>query len=306
LTERAATRLREHTNGNPLYLRSLMTELTVGQLEQIDRSLPAPRSFTIVVLASLGRAMPPSRSLAAAAAVLGFRSNMNYAVSIAAIGDPLSSIQELHELNILHVDQNRQDNELVFVHPLVRAAVYEGIGAKDRAVLHGKAGALCSGRQSLWHRVRAAASPNPNLVEALQVQAASDRISGAWAAAAASLFDAMRLAPAGAMRQRLLVDAVELLLLDGDLAAATSYAKEMAQLPDDAHKLQVEARIAWLAGQREDARSLAAEAWSRAGDLDPRTRDDVAAMLAQMCILGTDGAGGAMGQGSALLRPAAT
>jgi DNA-binding CsgD family transcriptional regulator len=291
MTDRAATRLRDHTNGNPLYLRSLMAELTADQLEQIASSLPAPRSFSYLVLASLGKAMSPARSLAAAAAVLGRRCNMNDAVRIAAIEDPLSSIQQLDELNILHLKQNGEDNELVFVHPLVRAAVYEAIGAKDRAVLHGKAGALCSGRQSLWHRVRAASGPNPRLVEALQAQAASDRGCGAWAAAAALLFDAMRLTPTGDTRERLLVDAVELLLLDGDLAEAIRHAKDMEQLPDNAHKLQVEARIAWLAGRREDARSLAAAAWSRARDLDPRTRDDVAAMLAQMCILSTDGAG---------------
>jgi ATP/maltotriose-dependent transcriptional regulator MalT len=171
--------------------------------------------------------------------------------------------------------------------------VYDDLGAVTRSCLHVRAALLCSGAESLRHRVAAAVGPDPALVAELQAQASRAGLTGAWRLAAEALFDAERLSGPGPARDSLLLDAVELLLVEGDLASAASYAGELEELPEDAHRLQVQARIAWLAGRHDDADGLARTAWSSAGELDPGTRDDVAAMLAQMCIMRGDGAGAA-------------
>jgi ATP/maltotriose-dependent transcriptional regulator MalT len=293
LTERGAGRLREHTGGNPLHLRALMADLTAAQVESVGRPLPAPRSLALLVIAALAQAQQATRRLVAAAAVLGPRSRFQEIADLAGIGDLLPAVQELQEAGIADLVEHRQGRQLKFRHPLIRAAVYDDLGAATRADLHARAAGLCSGRAALRHRVAAAAGPDPELVKALTVQARGDRSKAAWGNAAETLLDAVQLSDPGPERGQLLLDAIELLLLDGDLTQAIGYAGQVADLPEDAHRLQVQARIAWLSGQHDQADAYAQAAWASASDLDPRARDDVAAMLCQMYILRSDGAGAA-------------
>jgi ATP/maltotriose-dependent transcriptional regulator MalT len=293
LTERGAQRLQDHTGGNPLHLRALMADLTVAQVESVGTPLPAPRSLALLVIAALGGTQQSTQRLAAAAAVLGLRSRLRHVARLAGIDDPLPAVQELQRARIADLSEDQHDQWLTFVHPLVRVAVHDDLGAATRSDLHLGAAGLCPGAESLRHRVAAAIGPDPALAGELQAQAADARAAGVWRAAAEALFSAVRLSEPGRSRDHLLLDAVELLLLDGDLAAATGYAEALGQLPEDARRLQVQARIAWLAGRHDDAEALAQSAWSSAGEPDSGVRDDAAAMLSQMCILRGDGAGAA-------------
>jgi len=64
MSTRAAARLREHTGGQPLHLRALMTELRLDQVEALDVPLPVPRSLAKLVLATLGELSRPAQRLA--------------------------------------------------------------------------------------------------------------------------------------------------------------------------------------------------------------------------------------------------
>ena len=289
LTERGAERLREHTDGNPLHLRALMADLTAAQVELVGTPLPAPRSLALLVIAALGEIQQATQRLAAAAAVLGTRSRLSDVARLAGVNDPLPAVQELQQAGIADLFGDQHGQQLAFAHPLVRTAVYDDLGAATRSDLHVRAARLCSGAEALRHRVAAAIGPDPALVTELIAQAADARLAGAWSLAAEALFSAVRLSEPSGLRDHLLLDAVELLLLDGDLATATGHAEELAGLPADAHRLRVQARLAWLAGRHDDAQALAQAAWSVAGELDPRTRGDVAVMLSQMCIMRGDG-----------------
>ena len=55
LTPYQAERLRSHTGGHPLYLRTLLGELSPADLQRSDGNLPAPRSLTSSVTARLSR-----------------------------------------------------------------------------------------------------------------------------------------------------------------------------------------------------------------------------------------------------------
>ncbi len=113
---------------------------------------------------------------------------------------------------------------LRFLHPLVRAAVYDDIGLVARAGLHARAAEVSSGAQALRHRVAATVGPDPALVSALRAEADRHLDSGRAGAAGAALLSAHRLCVPGTEKDRLLTDALELLLLEGDLGTVLQYA----------------------------------------------------------------------------------
>ena len=75
----------------------------------------------------------------------------------------------------------------------------------------------------------------------------------------------------------------------GDAAAALTHSALIAEMPVDGHRLHVQARLAWLSGQLDDAQSLAEEAWQR-GDCDAAERGTLATLLASLCLFRGEGA----------------
>ncbi len=72
LSARAADALRRHTGGQPLYVRTLLAELTAEQLH-VDGPLPAPRSLAAATVARVAALGAPATDLLSALAVVGFR-----------------------------------------------------------------------------------------------------------------------------------------------------------------------------------------------------------------------------------------
>ena len=60
LTHRQAVRLHTHTRGQPLYVRTLLSELSASQLRSADGDLPAPRSLASAVTARMSELAAPS------------------------------------------------------------------------------------------------------------------------------------------------------------------------------------------------------------------------------------------------------
>lgn len=292
LSERAAERLREHTNGNPLHLRALMSDLTLRQAERLDVPLPAPRSLAMQVLGTLGQTSEDAQRLASAAAVLGSQPRLSEVALLADLDDACSAMEALQQAHLAEMVESDCDVRIAFVHPLVRAAVYDDLKAARRSQLHARAADLTRGDASLRHRVRAASGAvSPGLVPALTALAERHCQVGAYTAAAEAMFDACRLSERSTVRDRLLLQAVDLLVYAGDLSRATCYTDMVSQLPEDAYRLQVQARMAWLAGRHDEAEVLARRAWTFSDRLGDRARDDVATMVAQMCIMRGDGNG---------------
>lgn len=289
LSQRAASRLRDHTAGNPLHLRALLSELTLDQAEAIDVPLPVPRSLARLVLGRVGATSPRAQQLAAAAAVLGAGPTLHDAADVAGLSDARDAVDELTRAGILHPEEAPGRTHLRFTHPLLRSAVYDGIGLVARAELHARAAGVCSGPDALRHRVSAAQAPDPDLVAALNAQARRDLSAGRLRDAATALLAACPIAGQGAERDRLTLDAVDLLLREGDLATALLHAPALDRMGISAGRLQVQARLAWLSGRVDDAESLGRQAWDRVGELEPAARDRLAAMLAQIAIQRDEG-----------------
>lgn len=290
LSRRVASRLREHSGGSPLHLRALLTELTDDQLTRSDGPLPAPLSFASQVLASVARTSPVSQRIACAAAVLGDRMSLDDIAAVADVPEAGFALEELKRARIVRLRADSDGWHVQFEHPLVRAALYDDVGPGTRAEFHSRAAKLLGGPGALSHLVAATSRPDLPLAARVENEALTRRHTGNLRSAADLMFSAVRLSGPGSDQDRRLLAAVELVLLTGDAAAALAYSDRLDGIPPSAHRLSVQARMAWLSGDLDEAEQLAEQAWADGDRLDPSARDSLAAMLAQLFIMKDQGA----------------
>jgi len=301
LTDRAAARLHGHTGGNPLHLRALLRELRLADLEALDRPLPAPRSFALLVINDLAGASTSARRVASAAAVLGDQASVSDILALAEIdrANAPDAFEELTRVGILRFPAG--ETQVRFVHPLVRAAIYDDLGPGMRCQLHERAAHLMSGLPALRHRVSAAIVPEPGLATDLETEGDAQVRAGQLSVAAEAWLAAARLGGAPAETERRLLTGVDLLLRSGDVAAALGYADRIDAIEPTAQRLYLQSRMAWLTGQADHAVRLGKQAWDQLSGLGPGERDQLAAMLAQIEVLRDHGAEAARWAATALV-----
>ena len=174
LTAGAAERLIEHTGGNPLHLRAVLRELpATGSWLYDDRALPVPRPYAHLVDAQLRRCPPDVVTLLDAVAVLGVRAPAHAALPLAALADPLPTVDRAASTGLLRVAERDDGTWLEFTHPLTRAAVHEAMPHARRSQLHGAAATLAlSPDAALHHRVEAHTGADEDLRAELEHAAA--------------------------------------------------------------------------------------------------------------------------------------
>ena len=93
LSQRGASRLAAHTEGNALYCRALLEEIGVARLSAAGgRGLPAPRELSAVILARVAALPAAAQSLLAAASVLGQHAPVSAIVSVARLPDARNEV----------------------------------------------------------------------------------------------------------------------------------------------------------------------------------------------------------------------
>ena len=284
LSRRSAERLHAITGGNPLHLKALLHEVPLSEIEQIERPIPAPKSFAQLVLADLAATSSDARQTAMAASVLGDRCELADLARVAGleVDTALRSVEELVRIRVLRAPAGA--SAVVFDHPLVRAAVYGDLGPAVRSDLHRTAAASLTGTTSLRHRMAAAIQPDPVLATDLEEWSSREKESGNPVAAAEAMLAAHRMTPVGPDADRRLLATVALYTISGDARAAQTHSGSIAALPVSGRRLAVQARLAWLTGRPDEAMTLGEQAWA-CNDIDPSERDLVAAMLAQIEVL---------------------
>jgi ATP/maltotriose-dependent transcriptional regulator MalT len=276
---RAAQRLRQHTEGNPLHARALLAEVPTEAWESFEVSLPAPRSFAVLVLSRRAHCSAEAQRLLDAAAVLGMHCSLDTAARLSGNPDPLQALEETTAAGLLQQSEPASADKIVFAHPLLRAAIYSGLGTVARASLHTRASDLAGDQvSSLRHRVAAAPGINSQLSVALAEFARSESDHGAWASGAAHLVKASRLCPTKPEREQMLVDAVNLMLFAGNIGEAATFREEITTLAGGARRDSVLGQLAMLLGGRPiEAEQLLASAWEQC---DPVRDADLAATIA--------------------------
>jgi len=213
ITARAATRLRDHTGGSPLHLRALFEQLDLPSLMAgTSATLPAPRSFGLVVLARVRTCSAEARRLIEAAAVLREPSSLATVARLAELDDGGAAFEEAVVAGLLAPPDAGPVPRVTFVHPLVRSSVYGDMGPARRSALHGRAAALVGMPAAIEHRIAGALVEDDVLAAEVEGHARVELDDGQVNAAADHLLAAARLTTSGAVRERIVLDAIEVLL----------------------------------------------------------------------------------------------
>jgi DNA-binding CsgD family transcriptional regulator len=248
LAPAARERLCEHTGGNPLYVRALLEELPVTTLADQSRELPAPHSYSAIVLTRVAQLSHSAQDLLAAASVVGVRSPLPVAAAAAGIGDPVAAFDEAYAADLVSPAVRASAREIAFSHPLIRAAIYGDLSLGRRCHLHLAVAGLLAGPEALFHRVAATHGSDDELSAELATLADRDIAAGELPEAAQLLVSAARLSADPAASEERLLRAVELLLVAGE-ASASDHVEAVGSCRDGPHKRFVMALLTATAGQ---------------------------------------------------------
>ncbi|CAN5658302.1 LuxR family transcriptional regulator [soil metagenome] len=261
IPSRAAHRLWEHTGGLPLHVKAVCTEIGAERLVELERPLPVPRSFALMVAAQMASCPPDAAELVAAVAVLGGQCGLARAVAVADIADPATALDGGVAAGLLEHPPEVVGWEIQTIHPLVTSAVVEHLPPASRRGLHLRAAENTTEADTLRHRALAAVGPDPTLANETdayaRVQLADHRVSES----AHLLLRAARLTPLGDTRGHRLLEAIVLLLADGDVGAAFAHEAEIAAMSPTARRALVLGQLAYFSGRQADAASHLEQGW---------------------------------------------
>ena len=100
---RQAIRLTEHTGGHPLWVHTLLVELSPAELRS-PGELPAPRSLASAVTACLSEVSTSGRALAEALSVINQRVALAVVGRVAGIAQPLEGFESLLAAGLVRWD----------------------------------------------------------------------------------------------------------------------------------------------------------------------------------------------------------
>jgi DNA-binding CsgD family transcriptional regulator len=256
LTSSQAARLRRHTEGHPLYVRTLLTELTPEQLTAASNDLPAPRSLASTTIAALTALPPESQAFATALAVLATRSPLGTVAEVGSVERPTEALEPLLHSGLVRWWPAEDQTPVQFGHPLYRAAVYDDIGPVRRRLLHLAASRVTRWGPSWSHRIAAADSPDDALADELDAGAQYEVGRGALSLAATYLAWSASVTTAFDLAEERLLRGARLLLLDGQTTRAVALYPRIANCAQTAQRDLV---IGMLALGQADAHG--AERW---------------------------------------------
>jgi DNA-binding CsgD family transcriptional regulator len=230
---------QEATGGNPLLLRELVHAIADEGLAPTEANVPrlrelAARAGSRAVSLRLSRLPPEATTLARAVAILGDDADPRQAAALAGLDERTASEAAAA---LARVDVLRPQPPLGFVHPLIRAAVYETLTPLERDSGHARAARLLADagaepERVAAHLLRAPAAADAPVVGALRDAARRATSRGASESAVAYLRRALAEPPSAAERAELLLELGSAeALVDGD--AAVEHLREAHALMDD-------------------------------------------------------------------------
>ena len=201
------------TGGNPLFLRELLSALdaagvepSAGAASEVQAVGPAAVSrFVLHRLATLG---PGASELARAVAVLGDDSELELASRVSGLSE--DAVRTAAD-DLVRADIFEAGARLAFVHPIVRAALYEDLAPGERQARHAAAADAMAADGASPERVTAhllliPANGDGKRVELLRQAARIAARRGAPGAAAARLRRALAESPGEQERAEILTE----------------------------------------------------------------------------------------------------
>ena len=254
LTPFQAERLHSHTGGHPLYVRTLLSELSPAELQLPNGDLPAPRSLTSSVTARLSEASVSARALAAAMAVINQRAALSLVARIAGVDSPVEPFEGLLDTGFVRWDPRDPGSAVEFAHPLYRQALYEDLSPSRRRDLHRAAADVFNAETALAHRVAAADGTDEVLAGELESKAMEELERGHKNEAARTFQWASALSASAHDAQRRLVRAAWAYLDAGQVHRAEALRTEIESIGEEPGRSLVLGLLEWDRGHAADAR----------------------------------------------------
>src|SRR5262245_57615100 len=231
------TRLLEQTRGTALALLELPSVLSAAQLagtEPLPEALPMTRQVEDVFLERVQRLPEDTRRLLLVAAADDTEQVAVVTRAATARGVGAEALGGAETAGLVSVHGTR----LLFRHPLVRSAIYEGATSTERRSAHRALAEVLTddpehADRRAWHLASAALEPDEGVVGALEEASARAEARGAYTASARALERAAELTPDAPTRGRRLAFAARAASVAGDHERAVALAKVAAPLADD-------------------------------------------------------------------------
>ena len=228
LDDEAVQRLYQSTGGHPLYLRTVLSEGFEFDPRAPGR-LALPRSLAAAVGDHLRVLPPETRTILEMLSVLNLRIPLAQLGQAAQVESASAAIEPAVASGLVDWWPEEPACPVEIRHLLVRDAVYAGITATRRRVLHARAASAVSESASWEHRVAALDRPDEGLAAELERLAGEEAAGGRLALAATHLQWASDVSPARADRERrLLTAALHLMLAEEARGLALREAVEAA------------------------------------------------------------------------------
>jgi DNA-binding CsgD family transcriptional regulator len=214
----AVERLYRSTGGHPLYLRAALSEGS-GFDPWAPGRLALPPSLAAAVGEHL-RALPPqTRSIVEMLSVLNLRLPLAQLGQVAQVDTPGALIEPAVAAGLVDWWPEEPTSPVEIRHVLVRDAIYAGITASQRRLLHARAVSFVSESAAWEHRVAALDQPDEGLAAELEHLAGEEADSDRLLLAATHLQWASDISPARDGRERRLLTAALYLADEGQGAA---------------------------------------------------------------------------------------
>jgi len=232
------------TAGNPLALVEIPAALTPGQLaarEPLPDPLPMAGELESVFLDRARRMPPAQRTLLLLCAADGSGSVATISRAAARLRVPPPTVEPAGDL--LRVE----GSTVVFRHPLVRSAVYQGATPVARRAAHLALAAALEGRDDeadrrAWHRAQAVSGQDEDVAAELERAAERTLLRSGHAAAALALERAAELSPSAEHRSRRLVAAAQAAWHGGDTPRSRALVERAERLGPADRVVRLEAR----------------------------------------------------------------
>lgn len=251
---------RDVTGGNPFLVRELLSSIADAGARPIAAEAAgvkdfAPRAVAQAVRLRLLRVGEPAKALAAAVAVLGEGATLRLGGVVARL--ETASLPELaDELAAADVFAG-PSSRLEFVHPMIRAAVHDGLPPAERARLHARAAlALADAgaphEEVALHVLSAPPAGEPWVADVLRRTARRATAHGEASQAVACLRRALDEPPAAALRADVLRELGTAELRAGERAALAhlAAARDLSRDPRGRGTCGLELGLALLAHGR--------------------------------------------------------
>lgn len=285
-----AARLQELTGGVPLHARALVDEVPAEAW--LDAELPTtpPRSLATVVRQRLDRLGERARAVVEGAAVLGEPADLAAVSAVAGVRPERADLDEATSTRLLLIRRTSAGVGVAFAHPLQAAAVYDAIAPGRRSELHQRAASVTPDRLTqLRHRAAGVVGADRELVAELVEFGRLEAARGALLSAANALLSASAVSGDGAERERLRLEAIQLLITAGLTRRARRLAKGIERSPPTATRLAVLVLLAFASRDHQRAGSLLKTAWDAVdAERDPTFAASIAFLTVAHALLDLD------------------